>query len=174
MEKNNKFKAFIDKIITNIRWFFRKIKRVIEFFPIVWNGYDFDYRHALDLFHYQLSRTANFMDSDRAYSVRAKQDARRLRTILELMKKVYDEEYRMEHFDKMEQVWGNWSMDWGDNGNGTSTYRGSKWELADTPEKQKEADEQFSTLSILAENKHQRAKKLLWKLVEHNLEHMWD
>jgi hypothetical protein len=161
-------------ITSNISWFFRKIKRVIDFIPIVWKGYDFDYRYALDLFHYQLKRTAVFMDSDNAYSVRAKQDARRLRTILELMKKVYDEEYRMAHFDQMERFWGGYDWEWEDNNNGTSTYKGIKWKFAHTPEQQEQAERQFTGLSIAAEKKHQRAKKLLWKLVEHNLEYMWD
>jgi hypothetical protein len=161
-------------MIKTIKHYYRRIKRTLAYLPIIWRGYDFDYRYALELFGYQLTRIADHLESDRAYTVRAKSNAKRIRTIVELMNKVYDEEYRMEHFDKMEQVWGNWSMDWGDLGNGKSIYRGSKWELADTPEKQKEADEQFLALSILAEKKHQRAKKLLWKLVEHNLEHMWD
>lgn len=164
----------MDKISSNISWFFRRVKRVIEYIPIIWNGYDFDYRHALDLFHYQLSRTADFLESDRAYSVKANQNARRLRTILELMKKVYDEEYRMEHFDKMEKIWGRYQWDWENNHNGTYSYKGIKWEFAHTPEQQKQAELQFSNLTILAEEKHQRAKKLLWKLIEHNLEYFWD
>jgi hypothetical protein len=164
----------LDKITSNISWFFRRIKRVIDFLPIIWKGYDFDYRHALDLFHYQLSRTADFMNSDKAYSVRAKQDARRLRMILDLMKKVYDEEYRMQHFDQMEEIWGVGNSDWKNNNDGTYTYMGFKWELANTPEKEKEAELMFSKLAKEAEDKHQRAKELLWKLIHHNLENMWD
>jgi hypothetical protein len=161
-------------ILKNITWFFRRVKRVVDFLPIIWKGYDFDYRHALDLFHYQLTRTADFLDSDRAYSVRAKQDARRLRTILELMTKVYDEEYRMAHFDQMERFWGEMDMSWKDNNDGTSRFVGWKWQFAHTPEQQERAERQFSALTYDAEKKHQRAKKLLWKLIEHNLEHMWD
>jgi superfamily II DNA/RNA helicase len=161
-------------MIPTIKSFFRKIKRTLEFLPLIWEGYDFDYRYALDLFHYQLKRTADFLESDRAYSFNAKQDARRLRTILELMKKVYDEEYRMEHFDQTEKIYGKWSMNWVDNEDKYSKYMGSKWEFADTPEKEKEAEEMFSKLAAVAEKKHQRAKKLLWELVEHNLEHFWD
>lgn len=164
----------LNKIWANITWFFRRIKRVFEYLPIIWNGYDFDYRHALDLFHFQLTRLANFMDSDKAYSVRAKQDARRLRTILELMTKVYDEVYRLEHNDKVEAIYGKCDIDLTNNFNGTYTYNGFVWELADTPEKHKEAEELYSKLAKEGEDKHQKAKELLWKLVSHNLEHMWD
>jgi hypothetical protein len=162
-------------MIKTIKSYFRKIKRTLEFIPIIWNGFDFDYRYALDLFHYQLSRTANLLESDRAYSVNAKQDARRLRTILELMNKVYDEEYRMGHFDQMEVIYGKSEMCWEDNEDGFSTtYLGLKWEKAITPEQHAEAEIQFSSLAAAAEKKHQRAKKLLWELVHHNLEHFWD
>jgi hypothetical protein len=161
-------------MIRTIKSYYRRVKRTLEFLPIIWKGYDFDYRHALDLFHYQLSRTADFMDSDKAYSVRAKQDARRLRMILDLMKKVYDEEYRMQHFDQMEEIWGNYESIWEPIKNGNYRYGGMKWELANTPEKEKEADLMFSKLAKEAEGKHQRAKKLLWDLVHHNLEHFWD
>jgi hypothetical protein len=141
---------------------------------MIWKGYDFDYRHALDLFHYQLSRTADLLESDRAYSARAKQDARRLRMILDLMKKVYDEEYRMQHFDQMERFWGGHETVWEPIKNGNYRYGGMKWKWADTPDKQAHAERQFEGLAIAAKKKHQRAKKLLWKLVEHNLEHFWD
>jgi hypothetical protein len=161
-------------MIKTIKSYFRKIKRTLEFIPIIWNGYDFDYRYALDLFHYQLSRTANLLESDQVYSVNAKQDARRLRTILELMNKVYDEEYRMEHFEQMRRFWGGFDWDWEDNNDGTVTYKGTKWKFAHTPEQQAKAEIQFSSLAAAAEKKHQRAKKLLWELIEHNLEHFWD
>jgi hypothetical protein len=167
-------KEIFNSIWSNITWFFRRIKRVIDYLPIIWNGYDFDYRHALDLFHFQLTRLANFMDSDKAYSVRAKQDARRLRTILELMTKVYDEEYRLEHHDKVEAIYGKSDIDWRNNNDGTYSYISMIWELADTPEKHKEAEELYSKLAKEGEDKHQRAKELLWKLVSHNLDHMWD
>jgi len=162
------------EIFNNISWFFRRIKRVISFLPIIWKGYDFDYIHAVNLFHYQLQRTANYLDSDKAYSVSGKKNARRLRTILELMKKVYDEEYRMEHFDQMKKMWGDFDWEWENNNNGSYTYKGIKWKFAHTPEQQEEAEKQYSELALKAEQKHQRAKKLLWKLIEHNLEHMCD
>lgn len=161
-------------MLRNIRWFFRRTKRVVEFLPIIWKGYDFDYKYGIDVFHYQLSRTADFLESKASLGVQAKQKARRLRTILEIMKKVYDEEYRMGHFTQMERIWGEMDMKWEDLNNGKSKFVGWKWKFAHTPEQQERAERQFSALARDAEKKHQRAKKLLWKLIDHNLEHMWD
>jgi hypothetical protein len=161
-------------MIATIKQFFRRVKRTLEFIPIIWRGYDFDYRYALELFSYQLNRLADHLESDKAYTVKAKSNARRLRTILELMNKVYDEEYRLEHYDKVEAIYGKWDIEWRDNGDGTSTYMGAVWEKADTPEKQKEANELLSKLALESEQKHQRAKELLWKLIDHNLHCFWD
>lgn len=164
----------INNITSNISWFFRRIKRVIEYLPIIWNGYDFDYSHSIDIFHYQLTRTANFLDSDDAYNVLAKQDARRLRTILDLMKKVYDEEYRLEHFSKVEAIYGKleWVFDNNDDNIGNNIIL--EFKNADTPEKREEASKLLKKLDKESEEKHQRAKELLWKLVEHNIENFWD
>jgi hypothetical protein len=154
--------------------FMTKVKRLLDFVPIIWKSYDFDYRYALDLFHYQLTRTADLLESPKASHLYAKQDARRLRTILELMKKVYDEEYRMEYYDTLESIYGKNTMIWEDREDGTYLYKGLQWEGVNTPEEQKGVDELYNTLREKSEKKHQKAKQLLWKMVEHNLENFWD
>ena len=42
----------------------QQIKRVIDFFPLIWNGFDFDYRYAIDLFKRQLERMAKDMETN--------------------------------------------------------------------------------------------------------------
>ena len=92
------------KIWNNIRWFFRRLKRVWDFLPIIWKGYDFDYAHAINLFKYQLERTADFMESDKAMTVDADIRAKRIRTAIELLQKVYDEDYGCEYHTKMKEL----------------------------------------------------------------------
>ena len=92
------------KIWNNIRWFFRRLKRVWDFLPIIWKGYDFDYAHAINLFKYQLERTADFMESDKAMTVDADIRAKRIRTAIELLQKVYDEDYGCEYQTKMKEL----------------------------------------------------------------------
>ena len=62
-----------------IRHYYSRVRRLFEYLPIIWKVYDFDYRHAINIFRYQLERTANFLESDRSYSVEAKQEARRIK-----------------------------------------------------------------------------------------------
>ena len=85
-----------------IYWFKKKysqIKRVLDYLPIIWNGFDWDYTYATDLFAHQLGRIADHLESDKAYSLSAKDNAKRIRTTLKLMKLVGEEEYAMEYFD---------------------------------------------------------------------------
>ena len=85
-----------------IYWFKRKysqVKRVLDYLPMIWNGSDWDYKYATDLFAHQLGRMADFLESDRACTLSAKDNAKRIRTTLKLMKLVSDEEYAMEYFD---------------------------------------------------------------------------
>ena len=118
-------------IYNNITWFFRRLKRVWDFLPIIWKGYDFDYAHAVELFKYQLERTADLLESDKAYTVNSNIHAQKIRTAVRLMDKVYDEEYMEDFYDK-------------------------KISIEEAIKKQ------------------QRAHQLLWKFIEHNIQHWWD
>jgi len=40
-----------------------QIKRVIDFLPIIWKGYDFDYYYTIELFKHQLQRQAKYFES---------------------------------------------------------------------------------------------------------------
>ena len=46
-------------MIWRVKRFFRKLKRVWDFIPIIWKGDDYDYQYSIDLFKYQLDRTAD-------------------------------------------------------------------------------------------------------------------
>lgn len=62
--------------MNNIKyWFKRKIgqvERVLYFLPIIWKGYDFDYIYSINLFKHQLKRQADYLESDRAMTITAK------------------------------------------------------------------------------------------------------
>ena len=71
----------------------QQIKRVIDFLPLIWNGFDWDYSYAIQLFKKQLERTASFLESDKVYSLSSKTNAQKIRTALRLMDIVYEERY---------------------------------------------------------------------------------
>jgi len=114
----------------NVKWFFRRLKRVWDFLPIIWKGYDFDYAHALNLFKYQLERTADLLESDKAYTINAKLHAQKIRTAVRLMDKVYNEEYL----------------------DGVTSYT------------------EFKKMQV----KQDKAERILWKFISHNIKYWWD
>ena len=66
-----------------------QIKNVFRWLPIIWKQYDFDYNYSLEVFKFQLQKQAEFLESDRAVTLCAKDKAKRIRTVIKLMDKVY-------------------------------------------------------------------------------------
>ena len=157
-----------------IKQFIRRVKRTYAFLPIIWRGYDFDYRYAIDLFSYQLERTADFMESDRAMTVDAKVRAKRIRTAIELLKKVYEEEYGMEWMGQLEELYGPDVLEWWfeDTGKGDgSSYLRYIYEKWDNVE---EIEEKKHELYTASQAKQKKAEGLVWKFISHNIKHWWD
>ena len=67
---------------------YRQIERTLSFIPVIWKGYDRDYGSALDVFEHQLKRTADYLESDKAWSLDAKTNAAKIWTAIELMEKL--------------------------------------------------------------------------------------
>ena len=157
-----------------IRRFFIRLKRLIQFIPHIWKGVDYDYRSAVDLFSYQLSRTADFLESDQAYTTTALQDASRIRTAIDLLERVYEEDYSIEYVDQIKAIYGPdvldfWFEDTGD-GSGNKYLRTlyERWDNAD------EVKSKLNQLRQASHKKQERAHALAWKFIAHNIRHWWD
>ena len=157
-----------------VKRFFRRVKRVMDFLPMIWKGYDFDYRYAIELFQYQLERTAVFMESDRALTVDAEIRAKRIRTAVKLLQKIYDEDYACEYQDKLKELYGKNVLDWSfeDTGKGDDTsylrYRYEQWDNAE------EVQKMMNKLFLESQAKQKRAEELVWKFISHNIRYWWD
>jgi hypothetical protein len=177
-------------------WFkrkYRQIKRVLDYLPIIWKGYDFDYRYATELFAHQLGRIADFLESDKAHTLSSGDNAKRIRTTLKLMKLVSDEEYAMEYFDY--EVVKNYFVQCEDD-EGYSTMETDyiserydeffkKYPLiykrvldGEGPFKLWEGKTTFEDKRRIAMNvahlNQERARKALHKMIERNIQSWWD
>lgn len=146
---------------------YRQIRNIIKWIPILWNQFDFDYRYALNVFTFKLEQIADFMESDKACTMSAEHRASRIRMVLRLMKKVYDEDYGCEYQDQIERLYGPryWIFD---------PQFEHMFEFPYTTEKLEEIKKVEHELFMKSNAKQQRAHKLLWKLVEHNIRGWWD
>ena len=166
-------------MILYIKQFFRRVKRTRDFLPMIWKGYDFDYRYAIELFQYQLERTADFMESERAMTVDAEIRAKRIRTAVTLLQKVYDEEYGSEYQEKLKKLYGknvlNWEfieLDVKSDYNGEPLYE-LKWEY-EKWDNSEEVEEVKNKLFKESKEKQKRAEKLVWEFISHNIRGWWD
>lgn len=162
-----------------MRYYFKRkyqqFKNLFKWLPIIWNQHDFDYSSSIDVFKFQLLKIANFLESDNASAVDSKDTAKRIRMVLRLMDKIYNEEYATEYIDKMRTMYGVDILDFEfvkhDSGYSRLRY---KYELTKTEEEIKEIEEVQNRLFNESQDKQKRAHILLWKLVEHNIQKWWD
>lgn len=157
-----------------IKQFFKNIKRVIDFIPILWRHRDYDYRHSINLFKYSLQRQADFFESDRAYSADARQYASRIRTAIRLMDKVYDEEYGLAYIDLIDGLYGKTHFDFVKIENTNSYSLEIRNELAVDDKHQEEINEVRNEMMKYCQDKQERAHRILWQFVERNIKNWWD
>jgi hypothetical protein len=122
----------------------------------------------------KLEDIATFLESDKAMSTNAKHYASRIRMILRLMDKVYDEEYSTSYFDELKSLYGSGVIEWEfiPHGDDDKLYGiRFNWENWDNADEVRAKQHQ---LWIDSHKKQKRAHKLLWELVEHNIQHFWD
>lgn len=165
------------KLLNNITYFFRRkrdqFRNLKRWLPLIWNKYDFDYSYSIDMFKRALMDQAEFLESDRAWGVSAKDDAKRIRIIVSLMEKVYDDTYALEYQDKLKELYGNDVLDFNFVPSEFDNLHELKWDYKSRPNAD-EIDKMHSKLLKESHAKQERAEELLWKLIVHNIRRFWD
>lgn len=157
-----------------IKQFFRNIKRVLDFLPLIWKHRDYDYRHSINMFRYSLQRQADFFESDEAYSADARQYASRIRTAVRLMDKVYDEDYGLAYIDLIDGLYGKTNFNFVKIENTDSYSLEIRNELAVDDKHQEEINQIRHEMMLYCRDKQNRAHDILWRFVEHNIRNFWD
>ena len=172
----------VKKIWRNINYWprrkWRQIKNVIGWIPVVWKQFDFDYQYSLEVFKHQLLKQAKYMESDKAYGVNSHIDAQKIRMVVRLMDKVYNEEYACEYQQKLKDTYGEDVIDW--------VFHDSieieecheivwKYEEDNKYEPLRdEINENYDKWFKESQAKQERAHKLLYKLLEFYIRGWWD
>lgn len=166
------------KVINKIKYFFRRktwqIRNVFRWLPVIWNQFDFDYSYSLEVFKFQLLKQAEFLESDKARTVSAKHNATRIRTAIKLMNKVYDEDYACEYQNKLREIYGEDVLDHSfEEFDEDSAFVELIWKY----EKLENTDEIEAVKNKLfkeSREKQEKAHRILWEFIAHNLRKWWD
>lgn len=160
--------------MNKIKNYFRQLRRLFDFIPIIWKGADWDYRYSIELFSYQLKRQADFLESPKAHIADAKQTASKIRTAVKLLKYVYeDEKYALEYQQQLEEEYGKDVLNWKFVPIESSKYVELKfdyefWDNAEEVRKRK------NELFKKSAQKQAKAARIVWKFIAHNIGGWWD
>ena len=173
------------------KYFKQGVKNLWYWFPLIWKDRDWDGHYIFEILQHKLAAQANYIGR-RDFHTRAQLDAKRMRLCISLIKKVQEEDYTMEYMDyHKDRVW---FTDVEDRP-GNSLYNSEEvWEKYDEYFKKyplvykrvmkgdgvfnldgrNESDIKRVIALNIAHLNHDRARKLLFKIMEENIEGWWD
>lgn len=163
------------------------VKNLYYWLPVIWKDRNWDHRYILEILKHKLESQSKYI-GDRDIHTRAKRDAEVMMTCVRLIDKVKEEYYRSEHLDYYKTK--NWFETSDDEGYCTWESRiveenfndyfekypliykrvinGEGWvKIEDENDKQRIA-------SNIAHINHNRARKLLFNIMENKIERWWD
>ena len=173
------------------KYFKQGVKNIWYWFPVIWKDRDWDGHYIFEILKHKLKSQAKYIGK-RDFHTRAQLDAKRMRLCIKLMSKVQEEDYTMEYMDyAKDRVW---FTDCEDRP-GSSLYNSEEvWEKYDeyfkkyplvykrvmkgegvfTLDGRDESDMKRIIAMNIAHLNHDRARKLLFKIMEENIEGWWD
>lgn len=155
------------------------IKNLIKWFPIVFKDRDWDHHYIFEVLKFKIKNTSKYICESNRY-VGCERDVELMNTVVRLIDKVQNETYSMEYMDYESGEFSLEKFQEYRNNQDYSKYF-QKYPLiykyvCKTP-KQKDVlnndCDNSIALSIGIIN-HQRAKKLLFKLLNEHIEKWWD
>lgn len=160
------------------------LKNLWKWFPVVWRDRDYDDHYIWEVLQFKLRKQAKYI-SDRDFHVYAKRDAEIMMTCVRLMEKVSDEYYQAEYMDYCK-----------DNFEFVDSDEPGYKQLEITPIsenfdeyflKRKTAyryvvknggvfgnDDKKHTAMSMGYYQHEKARKILFTILERNIERWWD
>ena len=163
-----------------IKRFIKRIKNLIRWFPIIWKDQDWDDHFIWEILKFKLKNQAEYIGY-RDRHVSAKRDAEVMMLCVRLIEKVQSEYYMGEYMDYHES-----DYNWIDSESFPGMYE------LDIVEKSEHFDDYFNKYPLIyrcvpdlnasksriafqiAHINHDRARKLLFKILEQNIERWWD
>lgn len=165
------------------------IKNIIYWFPIIWKDRNWDQSFIYEVLKHKLKAQANYIETKDRHT-RAKQDARRMRLCVSLIQICQDDTYNTEYMDYAETDF--WFEDIEDKPGFSTIESKIIWEKYDDYFKKypliykrvmngegvfslegREDNKQVIAMNIGHINQD-RAHKLLFKIMESNINSWWD
>ena len=187
------------KIGYKVRGFFTSVGNLIKWFPVIWKDRDWDDHYIFEVFKFKLEKQAKYI-KEKGFHTNSDLDAKRMMLCVKLMKKVQEDFYTMEYMDYEEKdfffVPTGEGIEDGEGGYYMET-RLKKENLNDFFKKYplvykkiitnkkyhifKMDNEDLTSYEVksrialnIGRYNHERARKLLFKILSENIERWWN
>ena len=163
-----------------IRYTYRAIKNLIRWFPVIWKDRDWDQTFIYEVLIHKLEKQAKYI-GERDWHTRAKREAEKMLLCARLARLQQEDLYALEYLDYFEQdhkfIPTDGTKKWftmestvtRDDLNDYFKKYSRQYKLIDKTDK----DNYYIAIQI-AHNNQERSRKLLFKIMEENIERWWD
>lgn len=171
--------------------FVRGIKNLVRWFPVIWNDRDYDAHYLMVLMKFKIQNMSKAQESVNSH-VSTKRNVEIMNTVVRLIDKVVDETYRHEYYDYVDSTFNFVKVERTDNDPKREDYYSMEEEITrddsqDYINKYPRTYKQVTTHSwykddinskmipmIMGDIRHEKAKRLLYTLMERNVEKWWE
>ena len=161
-----------------VKQFFRRIHNLYRWFPIIWKDQDWDHYYIFEVLKFKLKNQAEYI-SNRGNHLSAKHDAEIMMLCVRLIEKVQDEYYGCEYQDyckiDIKFIDSKSYPDMHEIEVETISERYDEY-FKKYPRiyNQVKIEDKHRTAFYIARENEKRAHKLLFKILEQNIERWWD
>lgn len=187
------------KIGYKVKGFFTSVGNLIKWFPVIWKDRDWDDHYIFEVFKFKLEKQAKYI-KEKGFHTNSDLDAKRMMLCVKLMEKIQEDFYTMEYMDYEDKdfffVPTGEGIEDGDGGYYMET-RLKKENLNDFFKihplvyKKIVTDKKYRIFKIdnddltsyevksrialnIGRYNHERARKLLFKILSENIEKWWN
>jgi hypothetical protein len=161
-----------------VKQFFRNIHNLIRWFPIIWKDRDWDDHFIFEIFKFKLKNQAEYINK-RGIHLSAKRDAEKMMLCVRLIEKIQDEYYGIEYFDYHKS-----ELKFIDSESHPGLYEIEEEYISEHFDdyfkkypriyNQVKTEDRHRTAFNIARINEERAHKLLFKILEQNIQRWWD
>jgi hypothetical protein len=169
-------------MLYNFKNFFRNLKyyfkNIIKWSPILWQDRDWDHNYIISALRFKIEKTAKYISENRRY-VGYERDVERMNLVIRLIDKMQDEYYSCEYqdyyksdfrFEKIENS--ELSLLHSDMLENNLEEYFKKY--PNTYKLFPEHNENLKIALRMGNHLHAKCKRILFKLLEQNIEKWWD
>jgi hypothetical protein len=161
-----------------IKQFFRRIRNLYRWFPVIWKDQDWDDYYIFEILKFKLKNQAEYIGK-RGNHLSAKRDAEKMMLCVRLIEKVQDEYYGCEYQDYCKL-----DIHFVDSKSYPGMYEAETEVISESYNEyfnkypriynQVKTEDKHRTAFYIGRENEERAHKLLFKILEQNIRRWWD